>query len=53
MTWDAGYYQSYKIYIENKNDMNISEAYHRLDLARTKLEAKIRAQVYKDGILKK
>lgn len=53
MTWDAGYYQSYKIYTENKNDMNISEAYHRLDLARTKLEAKIRAQVYKDGILKK
>ena len=53
MTWDAGYYQSYKIYTENKNDEKIVETYNKLDSARTKLEAKVRARVYKDGILKK
>lgn len=53
MTWDAGYYQSYKIYTENKDDSEISEAYKKLDEARTKLETKIRHQVYKDGILSK
>ncbi len=53
MAWDAGYYQSYKIYTENKDDSEISEAYKKLDEARTKLETKIRHQVYKDGILSK
>lgn len=53
MTWDAGYYQSYKIYTENKTDPQISEAYSKLDAARTRLETKIRKQVYKDGILNK
>lgn len=53
MTWDAGYYQSYKIYTENKKDKKIAGAYSRLDSARTKLETKIRKQVYKDGILSK
>ena len=53
MTWDAGYYQSYKVYTEHKDDSEIAEAYVRLDSARTRLETKIRRQVYADGILKK
>ena len=47
MTWDAGYYQSYKIYTENKNDARICEAYKKLEETRTRLEMNA------DGILKK
>ena len=53
MTWDAGYYQSYKIFTDNKDDEKIVEAYDRLNFARTRLETKIRRRVYTDGILKK
>ena len=53
MTWDAGCYQSYKIYTENKQDEKILKAYLRLDKARTELETKIRKRVYSDDILKK
>lgn len=53
MAWDAGYYQSYKIYTENKNNGAIVAAYNRLDAARTRLETKIRRRVYADGILGK
>lgn len=53
MTWDAGYYQSYKIYTEHKNVPEIADAYARLDTARTYLETKIRHRVYYDGILKR
>lgn len=53
MTWDAGYYQSYKIYTANKDDEQIVEAYQKLDTARTKLESKIRHQVYRDHILER
>lgn len=53
MTWDAGYYQAYKIYTANKDNEKISTAYQYLDEARTKLETKIRKQVYRDHILEK
>ena len=53
MTWDAGYYQSYKVYTDNKNDDKICEVYAALDSARIRLENKIRHNVYRDGILKK
>lgn len=53
MTWDAGYYQNYKIYRMFEKDEKIAAAYQVLDSARTKLETKIRHQVYKDGILTK
>ena len=53
MTWDAGYYQNYKIYRMFADDEKIARAYETLDHARTMLEAKIRCLVYKDGILAK
>ncbi|MBO4855367.1 hypothetical protein J5500_03125 [Candidatus Saccharibacteria bacterium] len=53
MTWDAGYYQNYKIYRMFEKDEKIAEAYQVLDSARTKLETKIRKRVYADGILTK
>ena len=53
MTWDAGYYQSYKIYTEHKSVPEIADAYARLDAARNHLETKIRHRVYSDGILKR
>lgn len=53
MTWDAGFYQNYKIYTANKNDEKIATAYKNLVAAREKLETKIRKQVYADGILSK
>ena len=52
-TWDAGYYQNYKIYRMFEKDEKIAEAYQVLDSARTKLETKIRKRVYADGILTK
>lgn len=51
MTWDAGYYQNYKIYRMFEKDEKIIEAYQELDRARTRLETKIRKHVYSDGIL--
>ena len=51
MTWDAGYYQNYKIYRMFEKDEKIAAAYQVLDSARTKLETKIRKRVYADGIL--
>ena len=53
LTWDAGYYQNYKIYTLYKNDEKISQAYEKLNSARTILEAKIRKAVYADHILEK
>lgn len=53
LTWDAGYYQNYKIYTLYKNDEKISQAYERLNSARTILETKIRKAVYADHILEK
>ncbi len=53
LTWDAGYYQSYKIYTEHKHDEKISAAYTKLSQARTRLETKIRHKVYQDHILEK
>ncbi|MCL2869922.1 hypothetical protein FWF48_03930 [Candidatus Saccharibacteria bacterium] len=51
MTWDAGYYQAYKIYTLYKSEF--AKVYQELDAARTKLETKIRKAVYKDKILEK
>lgn len=49
-TWDAGYYQAYKITTMYKEEF--AELMQRFDVARTALETKIRTQVYKDGILR-
>lgn len=51
MTWDAGYYQAYKITTMFKEDF--AELMGEFNAARTALETKIRQQVYKDGILNK
>ncbi|MFH1973724.1 MAG: hypothetical protein ABIK13_03950 [Patescibacteria group bacterium] len=51
LTWDAGYYQAYKIYTQYKTEFK--DAYEMFDKARTHLETKIRKQVYKDKILEK
>lgn len=49
MTWDAGYYQVYKITTQYSDEFGgvMSE----LSDARGRLETKIREQVYRDGIL--
>lgn len=49
--WDAGYHQIHKITTMFREDF--VEAMQRLDAARAKIEAKIRNQVYNDGILRK
>ncbi len=51
MTWDAGFYQAYKIYTLYKNEFE--DSYKAVDRARIYLETKIRKQVYKDKILAK
>ncbi len=51
MTWDAGYYQAYKITTMYREEF--AEVMAALDVARRVLEAKLRTQVYKDGILEK
>ena len=51
MTWDAGYYQAYKITTLFKSEF--ADLMTEFNAARTKLETKIRKQVYKDGILEK
>lgn len=51
MTWDAGFYQAYKIYTLYKTEFK--DAYEALDKVRTHLETKIRKQVYKDKILER
>jgi len=50
-TWDAGYYQAYKITTEFKSEF--AELMENLAASRTKLETKIRKVVYKDKILEK
>lgn len=52
LAWDAGYYQSYKIY-RMFDDERINSRYEDLDRARKILETKIRRRVYADGILTK
>lgn len=49
--WDAGYYQAYKITTMFKQEF--ADVMTRFDEARTKLETKIRTQVYRDGMLRK
>jgi hypothetical protein len=51
LTWDAGYYQAYKIYAVRKEIF--AKSYEKLAGAREKLEGKIRTWVYAEGILEK
>ncbi len=51
MTWDAGYYQAYKITTLYKDEF--ADLMKEFNTARTRLETKIRKQVYKDKILEK
>ena len=51
MTWDAGYYQAYKITTMYKAEF--ADLIDKFNEARMKLETKIRKQVYKDKILEK
>lgn len=50
-SWDSGYQQAYKITTQYKPDFN--DIMTKLSIARTKLESKIRTNVYKDKILEK
>lgn len=51
MTWDAGYYQAYKITTMYREEF--ASVMAELDTARRILETKLSAQVYADGILER